>query len=111
VNGAMRSTLSGAGGFGGTMVSHMAGAPWWAITVCVVLVLGVVALQSVFPQDSADRLAWWTDRRRYREPRPRRDRPPASVTQPPVEEPTLPRVVRSRRRGPGEPTPSDRVRA
>ncbi|MGW3038158.1 hypothetical protein ACWDCB_44115 [Streptomyces sp. NPDC001178] len=74
MNAGIRGTLSSVGS---ALVGHLAGAPWWAVTGCTVLLLGVIALQTVFPQNSADRLAWWKDRRRYRSPRPRRDRPPA----------------------------------
>jgi hypothetical protein len=105
VNAAMRNAVSGVGGVGGALVGLMAGAPWWALTVCVVLVLGVIALQSVFPQDSADRLAWWKDRRRYREPRPRRGRSPASIPWPSAEGPPRPQLVRSRLDRAGEPAP------
>ncbi|MFJ1964027.1 hypothetical protein [Streptomyces massasporeus] len=51
------------------MVVALAGAPWWLAATafgCLALGLGVVALQSVFPQESAHRLAWWRDRRRHR---------------------------------------------
>ncbi|MFD7186133.1 hypothetical protein ACFRAI_43185 [Streptomyces sp. NPDC056637] len=51
------------------MVVALTGAPWWlAVTAfgCLALGLGVVALQSVFPQESAHRLAWWRDRRHHR---------------------------------------------
>ncbi|WP_151484230.1 hypothetical protein [Streptomyces albicerus] len=51
------------------LVVALAGAPWWLAATafgCLALGLGVVALQSVFPQESAHRLAWWRDRRRHR---------------------------------------------
>jgi hypothetical protein len=51
-------------------VSAIAGVPW-EITITVVIFtlvvsLAVVVLESVFPQESADRLAWWRDHRRHR---------------------------------------------
>ncbi|MFF7953971.1 hypothetical protein [Streptomyces griseorubiginosus] len=49
------------------LVVALTGAPWWMAAPafgCLALGLGVVALQSVFPQESAHRLAWWRDRRR-----------------------------------------------
>ncbi|MDX3364088.1 hypothetical protein ACIBWG_32460 [Streptomyces griseoaurantiacus] len=49
------------------MVVALSDAPWWQAAAafgCLALGLGVVALQSVFPQESAHRLAWWRDRRR-----------------------------------------------
>ncbi|MEU4896123.1 hypothetical protein AB0B12_25725 [Streptomyces sp. NPDC044780] len=52
-----------------SMVVALTGAPWWLAATafaCLALGLGVVALQSVFPQESAHRLAWWRDRRRHR---------------------------------------------
>lgn len=51
------------------LVVVLTGAPWWLAATafgCLALGLGVVALQSVFPQESAHRLAWWRERRRYR---------------------------------------------
>ena len=54
-------------GIGG-VAAALAGAPWW-ITVgaygCFVLALIVVVVQTIFPQESADRLEWWRDRRRH----------------------------------------------
>jgi hypothetical protein len=41
------------------------GAPWWLTAVafaCFALGLLVTVIQSVFPQDSAHRLAWWRAR-------------------------------------------------
>ncbi|MFF9705398.1 hypothetical protein ACF1FE_30140 [Streptomyces griseofuscus] len=76
MNPRVRTTLSSAGSLGGLLFGALAsGAPWWALTGCTVLLLTVSALQTVFPQESADRLAWWQDRRRYLRARPRRDRP------------------------------------
>jgi hypothetical protein len=52
----------------GSLTSILLGAPWWltaAVFSCFALGLIVVAVQSVFPQESADRLAWWRDRRRH----------------------------------------------
>lgn len=53
------------------------GAPWWLTAVaftCFALGLLVTAIQSVFPQDSAHRLAWWRTRwhhqQRHRNPLP-----------------------------------------
>lgn len=51
------------------MVVALTGAPWWLAATafgCLALGLAVTALQSVFPQESAHRLAWWRDRRRHR---------------------------------------------
>jgi hypothetical protein len=49
--------------------SWAVGAPWWAL--CPLCVLGLVAasLTTVFPQDSADKLAWWTERWRAKQRR------------------------------------------
>ncbi|MEW2436009.1 hypothetical protein AB0952_17920 [Streptomyces caniferus] len=50
-------------------VVALTGAPWWRTAAafgCLGLGLVVIALQSVFPQESAHRLAWWRDRRRQR---------------------------------------------
>ncbi|MEU9211209.1 hypothetical protein AB0D27_25515 [Streptomyces sp. NPDC048415] len=57
----------------------LTGAPWWLTAVaftCFALGLLVIAIQSVFPQDSAHRLAWWRARwhhqQRRHTPRPAR---------------------------------------
>ncbi|MFD7734126.1 hypothetical protein ACFV6F_27560 [Kitasatospora phosalacinea] len=58
-------------GVSGTALA-LGGAPW-PLTVgafgCVALGLLVVALQSVFPQESAHRLAWWRALWRHRQQR------------------------------------------
>lgn len=54
-------------GITGPVGLRMSGAPWWATLISCVLFLSTICLQSVFPQESADRLAWWKDRRRARE--------------------------------------------
>ncbi|MBQ0972783.1 hypothetical protein ACFW4O_10565 [Streptomyces mutabilis] len=56
-------------GLGGTALA-LGGAPWWltaAAVGCLGLSLIVVFIQSVFPQESAHRLAWWRDRRRHQQ--------------------------------------------
>ncbi|MEV2211169.1 hypothetical protein AB0H86_06675 [Streptomyces sp. NPDC050997] len=48
------------------------GAPWWLTALaftCFALGLLVTAIQSVFPQDSAHRLAWWRARWNHRQRR------------------------------------------
>lgn len=57
-----------AAGIAGTTLA-LTGAPWWLAVAafgCLALGLAVVALQTVFPQESEHRLAWWRDRRRHR---------------------------------------------
>ncbi len=44
-----------------------AGAPWWAVLLLSLPTAAAVIIRSVFPQNSADRLAWWRDRRLHRE--------------------------------------------
>ncbi|MFC4033868.1 hypothetical protein ACFO3J_20635 [Streptomyces polygonati] len=39
--------------------------PWWAMLLSLPSATAVI-VRAVFPQDSADRLAWWRDRRRHR---------------------------------------------
>lgn len=46
------------------------GGPWWATVLALALASLTAALQLVFPQNSADRLAWW--RSLWERPRPRR---------------------------------------
>lgn len=55
------SVVAGSSG----LISVLLGAPWWLTAEVFTLYLVVVAVQSVFPQESADRLAWWRDRRRH----------------------------------------------
>jgi hypothetical protein len=59
--------LSGVLGLGSTITLGADRAPWWIVLVSGMLGTLVIGLQSVFPQDSADRLAWWRDLRLYRE--------------------------------------------
>ncbi|GAA2114120.1 hypothetical protein [Streptomyces synnematoformans] len=47
------------------LVLALIGAPWWLTAVaftCFALGLLVTVIQSVFPQDSEHRLAWWRAR-------------------------------------------------
>ncbi|SDM64029.1 hypothetical protein [Actinacidiphila guanduensis] len=44
-----------------------AGGPWWAVLVLSLPGAVAVIVRSVFPQESADRLAWWRERRLHRE--------------------------------------------
>ncbi|MFG3155361.1 hypothetical protein ACGF7W_25315 [Streptomyces sp. NPDC048219] len=48
------------------LATMMAGAPWWGVIICLVLVLAATSVQTLFPQDSPDRLAWWTNHRAHR---------------------------------------------
>jgi hypothetical protein len=48
------------------LATVMAGAPWWGVIICLVLVLATTSVQTLFPQDSPDRLAWWTNHRAHR---------------------------------------------
>lgn len=41
-----------------------ASAPWWAICLLGSLGLAAACLRIVFPQDSPDKAAWWSERRR-----------------------------------------------
>lgn len=44
---------------GGSTGLALAQAPLWAMVVCIIAGLLCALVNSVFPQDSADRLAWW----------------------------------------------------
>lgn len=53
-------------------------APMWLVVVAIVVAaaipLGMVlvrAIQAVMPQESSDRLAWWTNRRKFKDRRGR----------------------------------------
>jgi hypothetical protein len=51
----------------GTATLGFVQTPWWAIMICTLVGIGAAALHVVFPQESADRLSWWKDRRRHAE--------------------------------------------
>lgn len=61
------SIAAGLGGVASAMVS----APWWLTAGLLgALALGVITvavLQTLLPQESAHRLAWWRDRRRHQQ--------------------------------------------
>lgn len=81
----------------GTMALALVGSPWWLTAIafgCFALALVVAAVQSVFPQESAHRLAWWRDRRRHHHLRRQTSAPtgyrgPAGVTGDPVIRPSV----------------------
>ncbi|WP_329252779.1 hypothetical protein OG417_09535 [Actinoallomurus sp. NBC_01490] len=64
---ALRGLVPPVSGFGLPIGCGLFGAPSWVVCVLGALGFAVFALQIVFPQESADRLAWWRDRRRSRE--------------------------------------------
>src|SRR5271170_3286891 len=47
---------------GSQVGSRAVHAPWWSFCLLTVLGLVAVCLQIVFPQDSPDKLAWWSER-------------------------------------------------
>lgn len=54
----------------GAMLFMVAGAPWWLTGMalcCFALAMAVLIIQSVFPQESEHRLAWWRDRRHHQQ--------------------------------------------
>lgn len=71
---------SAATGISGIVLA-LTGAPWWLTALaftCFAFGLLVTAIQSVFPQESAHRLAWW--RARWNHQQRRGTRPPALRT-------------------------------
>ncbi|WP_405776036.1 hypothetical protein [Streptomyces sp. NBC_01538] len=65
MNEATRPLISSAATGISGLVLALIGAPWWLSAVafaCFALGLLVTAIQSVFPQDSEHRLAWWRAR-------------------------------------------------
>ncbi|MEU6760752.1 hypothetical protein [Streptomyces sp. NPDC046685] len=57
-----------------TLALALLGAPWWLTVLaftCLALGLIVTAIQSVFPQDSDHRLAWWRARWNHHQRRQR----------------------------------------
>jgi hypothetical protein len=65
---AARDCALGAAVLGGQAGYRLAGGPWWAEFALAALVLLTRCLRIVFPQDSADKLAWWRDRGRTGRP-------------------------------------------
>lgn len=47
---------------GGPVAAH---APWWTVLLLCGAAAAYGVLRMVFPQESADRLAWWKNRREY----------------------------------------------
>lgn len=45
-----------------------AGAPWWMSCLLTALALAAVCLHIVFPQNSQDKVAWWSERWKSRRP-------------------------------------------
>ncbi|GAA2155562.1 hypothetical protein GCM10009760_55620 [Kitasatospora kazusensis] len=67
---ANRPLITAVAGGMSTPALALTGAPWWLTALafgCFALSLLVVALQSVFPQESAHRLAWWRARWRHQQ--------------------------------------------
>ena len=71
---AARNCALSAAVLGGQAGYRLAGGPWWAEFALAALVLLTMCLRIVFPQDSADKLAWWRERRRARRRGARSDR-------------------------------------
>lgn len=63
---AARICATSAAILGGQAGYRGVGGPWWAEFALAALVLLAMCLRIVFPQESADKLAWWRDRRRAR---------------------------------------------
>jgi hypothetical protein len=59
------------------------GAPWWTCCLLTALGLTAVCLRIVFPQDSPDKVAWWSERWRSRRHCQCQARPPVSASGPP----------------------------
>ncbi|HTX26606.1 MAG TPA: hypothetical protein VME19_06280 [Streptosporangiaceae bacterium] len=60
-----RGFAAGAAILGSQAGLRAAGVPWWTICLLGTLGLAAMCLQIVFPQDSPDKVAWWSERRRY----------------------------------------------
>ncbi|MET8379308.1 hypothetical protein [Streptomyces microflavus] len=66
------------------LATVLAGAPWWSVIICLVLALAATSVQTLFPQDSPDRLTWWTDHRAHRHLRRAHRRQRATPPAPPA---------------------------
>jgi len=53
---------------GGQVGLRAVGGPWWTCCLLAGLGLAAVCLHIVFPQESGDKLAWWTERWKTRRP-------------------------------------------
>src|SRR5579863_729567 len=61
---------------GSQVGSRAVDAPWWSFCLLTALGLAAVCLRIVFPQDSPDKLAWWSERWRTKQRCPcQADRP------------------------------------
>ncbi|MGY5124335.1 hypothetical protein [Streptomyces nigrescens] len=75
------------------IVLALFGAPWRLTALaftCFVLCLLVTVIQSVFPQESAHRLAWWRARWNYQQRRGTRHPALRTTRQAPIEGPDAP---------------------
>lgn len=74
------SVAAGPGG----VTSAMVGAPWWLtaglFAAFALALIAVAVLQTLLPQESAHRLAWWRDRRHQQQPAEAKMRPGKAVT-------------------------------
>jgi hypothetical protein len=70
-----RDFAPGAAILGSQVGFRAVGGPWWTFCLLTALGLAAVCLQIVFPQDSLDKLAWWSERRRTRRRCPCQDGP------------------------------------
>jgi hypothetical protein len=61
-----RDFAPGAAILSGQVGFRAVGGPWWVFCLLTALGLAVVCLKIVFPQDSLDKVAWWSERRRTR---------------------------------------------
>ena len=59
-----------------SVAAAVSAVPWWAVLCLAVLSLLCSALRAVFPQDSADRLAWWERRWAQKSARDEQAEPP-----------------------------------
>ena len=48
------------------LAAALANGPWWITALLICVASSIALVQTVFPQESADRLEWWRDRRRTR---------------------------------------------
>lgn len=61
-----RAFTPGAAILGSQVGFRAVGGPWWPFCLLTALGLAAVCLHIVFPQDSLDKLAWWSERWRTR---------------------------------------------
>lgn len=60
----IKAVAFGATGLSAAVIAVVRAAPWWMVAVLITVAALCALVETVFPQESADRLEWWRDYRR-----------------------------------------------